>query len=159
MRAYLSLGSNMGDSHAILSAAVQDIAALGTVLTVSRHYQSPAMYYTDQPDFLNMAVALDTTLEPLGLLQELQALEQRHGRTRPFANSPRVLDIDIIDYKGLILNALPLILPHPRLGERAFVLRPLAEIAPDWVCPRTGTSITSLLELIKNQHCHAIPKA
>lgn len=156
MRAYLSLGSNIGDSPTLLNAAVLDINQIGRVLATSRHYRSPAMYYTKQPDFLNMALTLETTLEPLALLTALQTLENQHGRTRSFANSPRVLDIDIIDYNGLILDTLPLLLPHPRFAERAFVLRPLAEIAPNWVCPRTGMGIASLLEAIKNQHCVAI---
>ncbi len=83
------------------------------------------------PDFLNAVVALDTVLAPLDLLDALQAIEQIHGRERPYRNAPRTLDLDLLLYGDLALATPRLTLPHPRLGERAFVLRPLLEIAPE----------------------------
>ena len=132
-RAYIGLGANLGaDLPATLTQAALRLAALpGTrVVALSSSWRS-APVDAGGPDFLNAVAALDTALLPLELLDALQAIEQTHGRERPYRNAPRTLDLDLLLYADLVLDAPRLTLPHPRLGERAFVLRPLLEIAPE----------------------------
>jgi len=130
---YLSLGSNLGDREAYLREAVARLARLPDtrVRAVSPVQETPPWGNTDQPYFLNMAVALDTTLPPEILLCATQAIELALGRRRDTHWGPRTLDIDLLDYAGLICHTLTLHLPHPRLTHRRFVLEPLVEIAPD----------------------------
>ena len=131
MSAWIGLGANLGDARATLRSAVQAMAALpGTrVLRVSSLYRS-APVDANGPDYLNAVVELDTTLAPLDLLHALQAIEQGAGRERPYRNAPRTLDLDLLLYQELRLNGAQLTVPHPRMYERAFVLLPLAELAP-----------------------------
>jgi 2-amino-4-hydroxy-6-hydroxymethyldihydropteridine diphosphokinase len=131
-RAYVGLGANLGaDLFATLRLAAQGLAALpGTRLVALSGAWRSAPVDAGGPDFLNAVAALDTTLEPIPLLNALQAIEQTHGRERPYRNAPRTLDLDLLLYDDLVLDTPRLTLPHPRLGERAFVLRPLLEIAP-----------------------------
>lgn len=131
-RAYIGLGANLGaDLSATLTQAALRMAALPdtAVAALSSVWRS-APVDAGGPDFLNAVVALDTRLQPLALLDQLQAIEQAHGRERPYRNAPRTLDLDVLLYDDLVLDTPRLTLPHPRLGERAFVLRPLLEIAP-----------------------------
>ncbi len=136
-RAYIGLGSNLGDSGATLRAALGEIAALPGVqaCTASPFYRS-APVDASGPDFINAAAALDTTLEPLLLLDALQAIELRHGRERPYRNAPRTLDLDLLLYGDAVMDTPRLILPHPRMHERAFVLRPLQDLAPSIALPQ-----------------------
>ncbi|MBI3349939.1 MAG: 2-amino-4-hydroxy-6-hydroxymethyldihydropteridine diphosphokinase [Burkholderiales bacterium] len=139
-RAYVGLGANLGaDLLATLTQAAQALAALPDtrLLALSSAWRS-APIDAGGPDFLNAVAALETGLPPLELLDALQAIEQAHGRERPYRNAPRTLDLDLLLYGGLVLDTPRLTLPHPRLAERAFVLRPLLEIAPDLV--RLATS-------------------
>ncbi len=131
MSAWIGLGANLGDARATLRSAVQAMAALpGTrVLRASSLYRS-APVDANGPDYLNAVVELDTTLAPLDLLHALQAIEQGAGRERPYRNAPRTLDLDLLLYQELRLNGAQLTVPHPRMYERAFVLLPLAELAP-----------------------------
>ncbi|MFG6457003.1 2-amino-4-hydroxy-6-hydroxymethyldihydropteridine diphosphokinase [Roseateles sp. BYS96W] len=131
-RAYIGLGANLGaDLGATLSRAAQALAALpGTRLVVLSSAWRSAPVDATGPDFLNAVAALDTALQPLALLDALQAIEQSHGRERPYRNAPRTLDLDLLLYADVVMDTPRLTLPHPRLGERAFVLRPLLEIAP-----------------------------
>ncbi|KQV49366.1 2-amino-4-hydroxy-6-hydroxymethyldihydropteridine pyrophosphokinase [Pelomonas sp. Root1217] len=134
-RAYVGLGANLGaDPSATLTQAALRLAALpgSHVATLSSVWRS-APVDAGGPDFLNAVVALDTTLLPIELLDALQAIELAHGRERPYRNAPRTLDLDLLLYDELTLDTPRLTLPHPRLGERAFVLRPLLEIAPELV--------------------------
>lgn len=130
---YLSLGSNLGDRAAYLHAALARIAALpGTrIRAVSSVIETPPWGKTDQPAFLNQAVAIATSLAPLPLLHALQAIEQALGRRRDAHWGPRTLDIDILVYDDVTCDTPELRLPHPFLTQRRFVLEPLAEIAPD----------------------------
>ena len=134
--AYIGLGANLGDAPAALRSAVQAIAALpGTqVLRCSSLYRS-APVDAAGPDFFNAVVAVRTTLAPEELLAALQAIEEAAGRERPYRNAPRTLDLDILLIDDLAIRTPTLAVPHPRLRERAFVLRPLAEIAPGQVEP------------------------
>jgi len=127
------MGANLGaDLSATLTQAALSLAALpGTRVAALSSVWRSAPVDAGGPDFLNAVVALDTALAPLDLLDALQAIEQAHGRERPYRNAPRTLDLDLLLYDDLVLDTPRLALPHPRLGERAFVLRPLLEIAPD----------------------------
>lgn len=133
MRVHVGLGANLGDDLlATLTQAARALAALPDtrLVTLSSAWRS-APVDAGGPDFLNAVAALDTALSPIELLDALQAIEQTHGRERPYRNAPRTLDLDLLLYGDLVLDTPRLTLPHPRLGERAFVLRPLLEIAPE----------------------------
>lgn len=138
-RAYIGLGANLGDPWQALRAALQALAALpGTrLVAVSPAYRS-APVEASGPDFLNAVAALDTALAPLALLDALQAIEAAQGRERPYRNAPRTLDLDLLLYGDLRLHSQRLSLPHPRLQQRAFVLRPLLDLAPDLAVPGLG---------------------
>ncbi|UTH72990.1 2-amino-4-hydroxy-6-hydroxymethyldihydropteridine diphosphokinase [Chromobacterium sp. IIBBL 290-4] len=129
--AYVALGSNLEHPDRQVSAALAALAGIaGTrVLRHSSLYRTAPVGYADQPDFINAVAALDTALPPQALLAELFALEQRFGRQRSFRNAPRVLDLDLLYYDGVMSSDPNMILPHPRMHERAFVMAPLAEIA------------------------------
>ncbi|QXL85163.1 2-amino-4-hydroxy-6-hydroxymethyldihydropteridine diphosphokinase [Comamonas sp. NLF-1-9] len=134
MKACIGLGANLGDARASLRRAVQALAALAQtrLLAVSSLYRS-APVDAGGPDYLNAVVLLETALQPLALLHALQALENAAGRERPYRNAPRTLDLDLLLYDALRLDTEELRLPHPRMNERAFVLLPLAELAPQAV--------------------------
>jgi 2-amino-4-hydroxy-6-hydroxymethyldihydropteridine diphosphokinase len=137
--AYVGLGANLGDPAATLRGALAALAALPGVQprSVSSLYRT-APVDAGGPDFINAVAALRTTLAPLELLAALQAIEQRHGRERPYRNAPRTLDLDLLLYGELQLATPTLTLPHPRLHQRAFVLAPLAELAPALQIPGRG---------------------
>jgi len=132
--AWIGLGANLGDTRSALHAALQALDALPQVqvLRVSSLYRS-APVDAEGPDFLNAVVMVSTTLAPMDLLHALQAMEQAFGRQRPWRNAPRTLDLDLLLYGDERLDSPELTLPHPRMQERAFVLLPLAELAPHWV--------------------------
>jgi 2-amino-4-hydroxy-6-hydroxymethyldihydropteridine diphosphokinase len=139
-QAFVGLGSNLQDPAQQVRAA---LAALSTLpgTQVARHsglYRSKPVGYAEQPDFVNAVAELRTQLQPAPLLQELLRLEQRHGRVRGVRNGPRTLDLDLLLYEARELNEPELTLPHPRMHSRAFVLLPLAEIAPQASIPGRG---------------------
>jgi 2-amino-4-hydroxy-6-hydroxymethyldihydropteridine diphosphokinase len=136
---FVGLGANLGDARATLSAAVAGLADLpGTQVVRRSSLYLTAPVDAQGSDFLNAVVELRTTLAPSALLKALQALEQVHGRQRPYRHAPRTLDLDLLLYGQRLLATEVLNLPHPRLHERAFVLQPLLEVAPDAVHPRLG---------------------
>ncbi len=132
-RAYIGLGSNMGDKRAMIATALDLLGATpGIAVTArSRDYRTPPWGDTDQDWFVNACAALDTTLAPQDLLAACLAIEARMGRERTRRWGPRVIDIDVLDYDRQVIVSDTLTLPHPRIAERAFVLTPLAEIAGD----------------------------
>jgi 2-amino-4-hydroxy-6-hydroxymethyldihydropteridine diphosphokinase len=138
-RVFVGLGANLGDAGATLAAALAELAALADtkLVAVSSRYRS-APVDAQGPDFINAVAELATALEPLALLQRLQAIEARHGRERPYRNAPRTLDLDLLLHGQRRSSAVELQLPHPRLHERAFVLLPLLELAPDLDHPEFG---------------------
>jgi len=129
--AWIGLGANLGDRQATLRAALAAMAGLpGTRLQRTSSLYRSAPVDAGGPDYLNAVVQVETTLAPHALLAQLQAIEQAAGRERPYRNAPRTLDLDILLYDALTLASPTLTIPHPRMATRAFVLVPLAEIAP-----------------------------
>jgi 2-amino-4-hydroxy-6-hydroxymethyldihydropteridine diphosphokinase len=139
----IGLGANLGDRLGTLKSAVLALQAHGTVLAVSDLYESAAIG-PPQPDFLNAAVLLESSLGPQRLLVELLAVERAHGRERRERWGPRTLDLDLLDSPGVALNESNLTLPHPALLRRAFALRPLLDVAPDARDPHSGRSYAEL---------------
>ena len=138
--AFIGLGSNLADPLVQVRQALTDLESIpGTRVTArSSLYRTSPVGYLEQPDFINAAASVQTTLEPQALLAALLAIETRHGRKRATRNAPRTLDLDLLLYAEEVLEQHGLTLPHPRLHERAFVLAPLAEIAPEAMVPGRG---------------------
>jgi 2-amino-4-hydroxy-6-hydroxymethyldihydropteridine diphosphokinase len=134
-RAYLGLGSNLGDRRHSLLQALRYIQAQMTIKSVSSIYETEPVGYADQPKFLNAVCCVETELAPRDLLKFVKRVEKQMGRTDSFRNAPRVIDIDILFYNDISLSSDDLHVPHPRLHDRAFVLVPMAEIAPHFVHP------------------------
>jgi 2-amino-4-hydroxy-6-hydroxymethyldihydropteridine diphosphokinase len=143
------LGSNLGDSLQTLRRAAAALGGLGAVVAASPVYETDPVGLTEQPAFLNAVVELDTTLEPLPLLDALLAIEADSGRERGVRFGPRTLDLDLIWYDGRRLESDRLTLPHPRAHEREFVLRPLADLAPE--LPLAGSTAGRLLAGLPGQ--------
>jgi 2-amino-4-hydroxy-6-hydroxymethyldihydropteridine diphosphokinase len=130
--AFVGIGSNLDDPRAQVLRAFEELEALPHTRLVKKSslYRSAPVGYAAQPDFVNAVAQLETGLPAERLLAELQAIELRHGRSRSFANAPRTLDLDLLLYGAAQLKTATLQVPHPRMRERAFVLKPLLEIAP-----------------------------
>jgi 2-amino-4-hydroxy-6-hydroxymethyldihydropteridine diphosphokinase len=142
---YLSLGTNLGNRPANLKQAVWSLPPQMTVKAKSKVYQTPPWGYTEQDQFLNMVVKATTYLEPEPLLKHIKRLEVALGRKATFRYGPRLIDIDILFYDDLTLNMPSLVIPHPHLHERGFVLLPLMDIAPDFLHPAQGKSIREMM--------------
>ncbi|HJO90628.1 MAG TPA: 2-amino-4-hydroxy-6-hydroxymethyldihydropteridine diphosphokinase [Anaerolineales bacterium] len=142
----LGLGSNLGERFDNLTSAIKALTPEIMVQTISPTYETQPLYVTQQPEFLNLLVRATTTLSPISLLDSIQALEVELGRKPSVRFGPRIIDIDIIDYDSLILNLESLTIPHPRMHERLFVLRPLINIVPNWIHPRTGKTVQQLID-------------
>lgn len=134
----VAFGANVGDPRGQILRALDCLAEIGRVQRVSRLYGSAPMYQTEQPPFVNGAALLETDLGPFRLLYALKAIEVTLGRQVRARNDPREIDLDLVAFGQLSLRSDDLTLPHPRLGERRFVLEPLAEIAPQFWIPGLG---------------------
>ena len=144
---YLALGTNLGNRAANLKEAIASLPPQMEVKAKSRMYETPPWGYTDQPMFLNQVIKAETYLEPEPLLKHLKRLEVALGRVPSFQNGPRLIDVDILFYDDLILDTSPLVIPHPHLHERGFVLLPMMDIAPDLVHPIHKKSIREMAAL------------
>jgi 2-amino-4-hydroxy-6-hydroxymethyldihydropteridine diphosphokinase len=132
--AYIGLGANLGQPRIAVLAAIEAIADLdGLALTAKSSLYGSAPIDAGGGDYVNAVVQVQTRLKPHVLLAQLQGIESAAGRSRPFRNAPRTLDLDVLLYDALVLKDADLVLPHPRMWQRAFVLQPLAELAPDLV--------------------------
>lgn len=150
-RAFVGLGANLGDARATLLDAIQRLATLpGTSVVARSSLYRTAPIHASGPEFVNAVVELRTSLPPHELLRELQAIEHSHGRERPYRNAPRTLDLDLLLYDEARIDDAQLTVPHPRLHERAFVLVPLAELAPDLLLPGRGV-VRDLLIGVRGQ--------
>ena len=141
---YLALGTNLGDRLANLKQAIASLTPQMEVKTKSQVYETAPWGYEDQPKFLNQVVKAKTYLDAEPLLKHLKRLEVALGRKESFPNGPRLIDMDILFYDDLVLEMPSLIIPHPRLHERCFVLLPLMDIAPDLVHPVNDKSVREM---------------
>lgn len=132
--AYISIGSNIENPKQQVTTAIDSINKIPGCIVIkhSSLYQTKPVGYLDQPDFINAVVHINTTLSPIELLHGLQKIEQQQKRVRLIKNGPRTIDCDLLTYDQVTLSTDELILPHPRMYERDFVMRPLLEIEPDW---------------------------
>lgn len=141
----LGLGANLKRPAARLAEAVAALRSAVEVAAVSSVYRTAPVGFAEQPDFLNLVVAGHTRLAPAELLREAHRIEERMGRVRTFRNAPRVIDIDLLAYGGLVVHTAELVLPHPGIARRGFVLHPLDEVAPRWLHPVLGKTARELL--------------
>jgi 2-amino-4-hydroxy-6-hydroxymethyldihydropteridine diphosphokinase len=145
---YLSLGTNLGDRESNLRTAIAKLGELGEVVAVSSFYETEPVDVTNQPWFLNCAVALRTELMPKLFLSKMLGIEQQMGRRRTQAKGPRNIDIDILLFGNSVISAPQLDVPHPAMHQRRFVLEPLAEIAPEVRHPVFRRSMRELLQAL-----------
>lgn len=155
--AYVALGGNLGDPRRQVLDAVDALARLPRtrLLRRSHLYRTPPWGVLEQPPFVNAVALLETGLAPHDLLDALLAIEQRAGRVRAERNGPRTLDLDLLHMDGVRLDDARLTLPHPRIAERAFVLLPLADLAPELVLPGQGR-VAHLLAAVPTQGCERL---
>jgi 2-amino-4-hydroxy-6-hydroxymethyldihydropteridine diphosphokinase len=153
MRVYIGIGSNLGDRKKYIRHALERMCEFMSITRYSKPYHFPPYGFTHQPDFINMVIEGDTGLEPSHLLSELLQIEHDLGRQRAARWGPRVIDLDILFYEDITLfvndGANPLIIPHPDMHKREFVLKPLADIAPDYVHPALHVTIRELFDALK----------
>ena len=145
-RFYLSLGSNVGDRGNHLRAAIERLRQYGQVTSVSSFYETEPVEFTEQPWFLNCAVALETTETPAQLMADLLSIEKTLGRQRGEKKGPRTIDIDILLAGDTMVDTPDLTIPHPAMAQRRFVLEPLAEIAPEARHPVLKKKVRELLD-------------
>ena len=154
MRIFLGLGSNIEDRYHNLINGIQQLNdnAHIWVIAESHVYQAPAMYSSDQQDFYNMVIEIETNLNPLQLLGEVKKIEIKLGRKpNKKKNIPRTLDVDILAVGDIIIRSKLLEIPHPKIVERKFVLKPWNDIAPDFLVPNSDKNITELLRITKDR--------
>lgn len=154
---FLGLGTNLGERDENLQRAVDGLAAEMAVTAVSPVYETPPWGITDQPDFFNICVAGQTTQPPHDLLAFIKQLEQELGREPTYRWGPRLIDIDLLFYDDKTIDDGPLTVPHPRLHERAFVLAPLADIAPDFVHPVRHQTVAEMLSQVDDSGVRPLP--
>lgn len=152
--AYLGLGTNLGDRLHNLQEAVRLLPPQARPVAFSPIYETPPWGYLDQPPFLNQVIQVETNLAPPQLLAHLKDVETRMGRQANFRYGPRLIDLDILLYDDLIYESPNLVIPHPRLHERAFMLVPLADLAAQYHHPSLGVTIAQLLAGVDTQGIH-----
>lgn len=147
---YIGLGSNVGDRFANLFDALGLLINGSALKKISSVYKTDPQGYRDQPDFLNCVVEADTDMKPHDLLKDVKGIEKLMGRELNFRNGPRLIDLDILLYGDEVVESEDLIVPHPRLQERAFMLVPMCEIAPNLVHPVLHKTMTELLRGVQD---------
>ncbi len=155
---YLGLGTNLGNRLDNLQKAVSSLSQIMSVTAVSPIYQSEPWGVTDQPPFLNMCIEASTVLNPNTLLHYLKNLESELGRQKSYKWGPRLIDIDILLYDDTIIDNDSLTIPHAQMAERAFVIVPLADIAPDLIHPVFNKTIAELETAVNHTTLHKIPE-
>ena len=151
-KAYLLTGGNEGDRYLNLQQARTNIEHIcGRLIQVSSLYETAPWGNSNQPDFLNQVLEVETEMNPHELLAAILSIEEKGGRIRTVRNAPRTIDIDILFYNQLVLDHPGLHIPHPRIAERRFVLEPLNEISPDFIHPVFGKSVRQLLQECKDE--------
>ena len=151
--AYVGLGANLDDPRRQIEQALEELAALQQTRVVKRSslYRSAPMGFADQPEFINAVAKLETRLSAEELVVQMRAIEQRHGRKRTFPNAPRTLDLDLLLFGEERISSPDLAVPHSRMHERAFVLKPLLEISPDISIPGRGLARLLMKEILGQQ--------
>ena len=144
---YLALGTNLGDRPANLKQAIASLTPQMEVKSKSAVYETPPWGFTDQPTFLNQVIKVNTYLDAEPLLKHLKRLEVALGRKESFPNGPRLIDMDILFYDDLVVNKPSIVIPHPRMHERGFVLLPLMDIAPNLIHPVSRKSVREMASL------------
>jgi 2-amino-4-hydroxy-6-hydroxymethyldihydropteridine diphosphokinase len=151
-KAYLLTGGNEGDRYLNMQQARTNIEHIcGRLIQVSSLYETAPWGNSNQADFLNQVLHVETKMNPHDLLASILSIEEKGGRIRSIRNAPRTIDIDILFYNQLVLDEPGLHIPHPRIAERRFVLEPLSEISPDLIHPVSGKSIRQLLQECKDE--------
>ena len=146
-RVFLGLGSNLGDRESWIRRALEALELRGVeIVQSSSIYETEPVGFVGQPDFLNLAVEVKTGLDPSSLMDACLKIEQSLGRRRGAKDGPRNIDIDLLYYGNTVTSSPDLTLPHPRIAERAFVLTPLAEIAPGFLAPESGKTVSEMLQ-------------
>jgi len=153
---WIGLGTNLGDRLQNLKAALDALKELMTIRKLSSIYETDPWGYTDQPSFLNQVVEISTDLPPTNLLALLKKLERNLGREKTFHLGPRVIDLDILFYADMVCETPQLVIPHPHMPQRAFVLVPLAEIAPGLIHPALKRSVKELLADVETSGVHYV---
>lgn len=149
-RVYISYGSNMGDRYANIDTALNMIKSSGfNIIKNSKLYKTDPYGFTDQPEFVNGAAEIETDMDCRSVLYKLLDIESKMGRVRKFKWGPRVIDLDIIFFNNQIINEKDLVVPHPDMQNRFFVLKPLYEIAPDFIHPVLNISISEMLKSLE----------
>jgi 2-amino-4-hydroxy-6-hydroxymethyldihydropteridine diphosphokinase len=156
-RAFIGFGGNIGDTRQLITDAIVCLAQRSQleILAKSCFYQSAPVEALGG-DYINAVIEIETQLSPYGLLHVCQAIEQEFGRERPYANAPRTLDLDILFYEGVTQSETELMLPHPKIVERSFVLLPLLEIAPNFFLPDFG-ELKAYLPKVAHQRIEKLP--
>jgi len=158
VKAFIALGANLAEPEVQVRRAFAALESIPKtrLLAASSLYRSSPLGYTAQPDFVNAVSEIETELSATALLEALLAIEAHAGRTRDFPNAPRILDLDLLLYGDRVIAEPGLVVPHPRMHQRAFVLVPLGEIAPDAVVPGKG-SVRALLADCRDQIVEKLP--
>jgi 2-amino-4-hydroxy-6-hydroxymethyldihydropteridine diphosphokinase len=156
-RAFIGFGGNIGDTRQLITDAIVCLALRSELQIIAKScfYQSAPVEASGN-DYINAVIEIETELSPYGLLHVCQAIELEFGRERPYINAPRTLDLDVLSYEGVTQNETELILPHPRIIERSFVLLPLLEIAPDLFLPNWG-ELKAYLPQVAHQRIEKLP--
>jgi 2-amino-4-hydroxy-6-hydroxymethyldihydropteridine diphosphokinase len=148
---YLGLGSNVGDCIGNLKRAGDELCSFMGIVTCSSILRTKPLYVTNQPDFYNQIIKVETKISPLNLLSLIKGIEINLGRVPTFRYGPRVIDIDILYYNQLVIHSQNLEIPHPKNNEREFILTLMAELAPEFICPKTNRVMGAQLDFLRQR--------